>query len=313
MNLEKFFLRHTELYNFLKRLKFDLLYTDFTKTIKVRKLSDKIQDQIFLCNDRYKNKIIKFFDFKMKIQCKNIHDLYFYYLYKNKKIYEPGVTYLINSKLNSSEIFVDVGANNGYYSLLASKIVGKKGIVYSIEPDRQNFKKLIKNIKLNKIKNIKLNKIKNIIPIQTAVGDKIGKALLNRSPIEDGQNSLLDLPESKEYIEVNIDMLDNLITKADMIKIDVEGYEENVLIGSKKLLNKVKRVIFEYNHELIYKGNKNYNGAINILKRKGFHLFQIYDAPPYINTTHEINSVADLETFLQIFLQQKLNQIISSV
>ncbi|MGC8982016.1 MAG: FkbM family methyltransferase [Minisyncoccia bacterium] len=298
MNLEKFFLKHTELYNFLKSLKFDLLYTDFAKIIKARKLSDEIQDQIFLCNDRYKNKIIKFFDFKMKIQCKNIHDLGFYYLYKNKKIYEPGVTYLIKSKLNSSEIFVDVGANNGYYSLLASKIVGKKGIVYSIEPDPQNFKKLIENIRLNKIK--------NIIPIQTAVGDKIGKALLNRSPIEDGQNSLLDLQGSKEHIEININLLDNLINKADMIKIDVEGYEENVLIGSKKLLNKVKRLIFEYNLGFIYKGNKNYNGTINILKRKGFHLFQIYDTPPYININHEINSVADLDNFFTNIFATKI-------
>jgi len=245
--------------------------------------------------------VIQIMGFKMKLKAGDMHDLYFYILHKSKKIYEPGVTEYITKNLHSGDIFVDVGANNGYYSLLASKLVGKDGLVYAVEPDPNNFKKLKDNIKLNKTK--------NIIPLQIAASDRSGWAYLNISEIENGQNSLVDIPLSKVKTKVKVEKLDDLIKKADIIKIDVEGYEKKVLLGARKLLNKsIQRVIFEYNHSLIYYGDRDYNGAIDILKSNGFKLFQIRDTKPYINYNIEIKSNADLDTFFTNILAIKTKE-----
>jgi len=291
MKIEKFFLRHDKLYNFLVDTKLNIPYKYIlgllggnNKNLNAKPLKRDV--------------VIQIMGFKMKLKAGDMHDLYFYELYKSKQIYEPGITDYITKSLHKGNIFIDVGANNGYYSLLASKLVGNDGLVYAVEPDPNNFKKLKDNIKLNKSK--------NIIPLQIAASDYSGWANLNISEIENGLNSFVNIPSSKVKIKVKVEKLDNLIKKADIIKIDVEGYEKKVLLGARKLLNEsIQRVIFEYNHSLIYYGDRDYNGAIDILRSNGFKLFQIHDTKPYINYNMEIKSNADLDTFFTNILAIK--------
>ena len=74
--------------------------------------------------------------------------------------YEPLISIIFMKILNNEDIFIDIGSNIGYYSLLCSKICKK---VHSFEPLTENFDILKKNIKINNIK--------NIIPSKLAISD----------------------------------------------------------------------------------------------------------------------------------------------
>ena len=89
-----------------------------------------------------------------------------------KSVREPLSTKIMRSLLKKGDVVLDAGANIGYYVLLESKEVGEKGLVYAIEPVRENFNFLKKNVKLNKLGNVKLYD-------NLAFSDKIGKLKIN--------------------------------------------------------------------------------------------------------------------------------------
>lgn len=78
--------------------------------------------------------------------------------------YENETLIELKKNLHKGSIFIDGGSNIGYFSIIASKIVGKKGKVISFEPTAQTYQNLIKNIKINSIK--------NIVPEQKAISSK---------------------------------------------------------------------------------------------------------------------------------------------
>jgi FkbM family methyltransferase len=79
-------------------------------------------------------------------------------------IWEPNITRVVQRRLSAGDIFVDVGANVGYYSIMASKLVGESGHVVAIEPSLRIFEMLKTNIALNDCP-------KNITAINMAVSE----------------------------------------------------------------------------------------------------------------------------------------------
>lgn len=134
------------------------------------------------------------------------------------------VKYLKNN-LKEGDIFIDVGANIGFYSLLASGLVGSSGKVIAIEADKYNYEKLIHNIAVNKIK--------NIIAMNIGVADIRSELRLGLNTTGNrGGNSFLS--KSKDWIEVECETLIDIIQKYNLnrincIKIDIEGYEYKVM------------------------------------------------------------------------------------
>ncbi len=88
-------------------------------------------------------------------------------IYNNHEAWE---TEVLKKIVKKGDIIVDIGAHIGYYSLLFAKIVGNKGKVYAFEPDKNNFKLLMKNIKTNGYN--------NIIPVEKALSNKNQKIRL---------------------------------------------------------------------------------------------------------------------------------------
>lgn len=152
-------------------------------------------------------------------------------------IWEPDLTAYIYKNLKPGKTFVDVGANIGYYSLLAAKLVGEKGRVISIEASPKIFSVLQSNTRLNPFSS-------NIEAHNLAITDKPGKNPVYLGP--DGNlgstttSATLQgkFPYRKYNLEAQVDAvtLDSLIELKDisnlqMIKIDVEGTEREVIDG----------------------------------------------------------------------------------
>ncbi|MBI3334498.1 FkbM family methyltransferase [Candidatus Pacearchaeota archaeon] len=130
---------------------------------------------------------------------------------------------------------IDLGANLGYYLLMEAKIAQKgAGKIYAVEPNPLTFNYLKKNVKLNGYKNIKL--------MNLGISDKKGTLPFymakswNCSRFEKGEDDS-DILSIKK---VQVDTLDNLFRgkKIDFIRMDVEGYEFNILKGATQLIKK---------------------------------------------------------------------------
>lgn len=132
-------------------------------------------------------------------------------------------------------VVVDIGANIGFHTILLSKLVESNGKVYSFEPDKENFRFLKNNTKGRA--NISLNNL--------AVGNKNGliNFYLSRDLNVDHQS--YDSGEGRKIVKVKCVSLDkffNNIKSVDLIKIDIEGFDYYAILGSKKLIERQKKI-----------------------------------------------------------------------
>jgi FkbM family methyltransferase len=135
--------------------------------------------------------------------------------------------------------FVDIGANIGYFSLLASKLVGPNGLVLAYEPEVLNYSLLVKSVVINGLSNVR--------PIQEGVFNHGGvEKMFLASTGDPGAHSLTQSHE-RGIIEIRTTTLDQLYASPlnrniDFIKIHV-GAEPQILQGSKKVLELCKPTI----------------------------------------------------------------------
>ena len=157
--------------------------------------------------------------------------------------HEPLNTKLLSKNLKKGMICFDIGANIGYYTLLESKIVGEQGKVVAIEPSPVNFKLLQKNIQDENVTNVEL--------YQIAGGDHDGMIKFFLDPHSNLSRIIKNeekVPENGQIVEVPIKKLDSFletlqIKTLDFIRMDVEGYEFNILEGMKNSIKKFKPMI----------------------------------------------------------------------
>jgi FkbM family methyltransferase len=185
--------------------------------------------------------------------------------------YEPMTTSVIKKVLKPNMNVIDVGANIGYYTLLASKLVGN-GRVIAVEPELNNYNNLIKNITLNGYYNIQT--------INAAASDHTGFGNLFISQNESGEHSLVrgrDLKNSRPVKLVALD--DEVKIPIDLIKTDTEGNDLLVLKGAKDILANNDRLIIvtEYWLPGIRQVTESDTEILNYLFAKGFVYIYIAD------------------------------------
>ncbi len=145
--------------------------------------------------------------------------------------YEPGTLHVMSKCLSQNDVFIDVGASIGQMSFFASNLVGENGKVISFEPHPERYDGLINGIKLNKMK--------NVIAYNTGLGE-VEKEL--KLYTDRASPSLISKEEDSDFENIKILKLDSVLEKENiknvrMVKIDVEGFELEVLKGSSKLLS----------------------------------------------------------------------------
>lgn len=143
----------------------------------------------------------------------------------------------IRENLNINGTFVDVGANIGQLSLEAWQKTGINGSVYAIEGNNKIFNYLSKNVKLNNA-NIKLF---NVI-----IGKESGYAGIENKKADD-MNQILEKGKIKMC---TLDEICCDLKEIDLLKIDVEGYELEVLKGGISTLRKTNKIILEILEDL---------------------------------------------------------------
>jgi FkbM family methyltransferase len=188
-------------------------------------------------------------------------------------IREHLVTNAIKKLLKKGEIVVDIGANIGYYALLGAKLVGEEGKVFAIEPVVENIEILKKNILLNNYSNIEVFKL--------AIGDKNQEGEIYLSEYSN-LASLIDRKkfETGEKIKkekVKIVTLDKFLEDKplpDLVRMDVEGYEYEVIKGMENLLKTKKsfKIFAEIHLDNSPESKERIFEILDILAHYGFKL-----------------------------------------
>lgn len=155
--------------------------------------------------------------------------------------YEEGTLLLIERLLPEGGVFVDVGANIGVMSAFAARHVGDKGLVFAFEPDNVNFTRLTWARKANRLP--------QMLPFPIALGANSGVASLMGAPGGDGGlSSLVKIEGFQEQSTVPVVRMDEYLltfdpARIDLIKIDVEGFEKDVVEGATKILERYKPAV----------------------------------------------------------------------
>ena len=183
---------------------------------------------------------------------------------------------LFEKFLKKGDVFIDIGANLGYMSLNAEKLVGAGGKVISFEPDPS----ILPVLKRNKIINHS-----DILICEKAVGDREGTEVFNiatesgLSRLDNKQHNQFGL-ELVEQITIEMTTLDDFLQEVlperpvKFIKIDVEGHELRILKGAQSSLGNYKPALFlEINHEALKQNEVTYLDIFDFLKRYSYQFY----------------------------------------
>jgi len=181
-------------------------------------------------------------------------------------------TEIFKRELTEGMVIVDLGANIGYYTLLAASMVGAKGKVYAIEPFGDNFSLLQRNIQINRYDSI-------VETFQLAISDAIGKTrmYLGRA---NNLHTLIDIDETdgagKTSVEVQTTTLDRFLEgkrPVDFLRMDIEGGECQVFDGMGRLLKQrtLPKIFFEIHPIGSVDPDPRYTPRLQRLLAAGYH------------------------------------------
>ena len=160
--------------------------------------------------------------------------------------YEPEMAAVLDQLLTPGQTFVDLGANEGYFSVLGARLVGPTGRVIAIEPQPRLTPVLERNIALNRLTNVSL--------VSVAVSDTAGTAALYMAP--DTNTGSTGLTRATRYsvgtTTVPTRTLAEVVAEVglqtiDLLKVDIEGFEYEAILGSADLFRagRVRTVALE--------------------------------------------------------------------
>lgn len=202
--------------------------------------------------------------------------------------------------LGRNDMFMDVGANAGAYTLLACAVAGSSGVAF--EPIPETYRRLQNNIALNCLEN-------RVRCINCGVGKESGKLYFTNDG--DTTNHVVGKPRNNSVLEVEVVSLDEFVTDTIplIMKIDVEGYELPVIEGADRVLkdSRLKAVIMELNGS----GHRYGFDESRIMNRMFKHGFLPYSYDPFTRTLNKLdskNSEAGNTLFIRdsVFIEKRI-------
>ena len=184
-----------------------------------------------------------------------------------KGAYERHFVKLFQKECKKGMTVLDVGAQYGYYSFLAAKLVGPKGKVFSFEPDPKSYSLLLKGIKANNFK--------NIVPVCKAISNINGSmniTLPYMNPTREVSFSVktVSLDDFFKYIDI------------DIIKMDIDGAETFALKGMREILKRDLKIFLELHPDFI----RDFGGSpvvcVNALLQNDFKIYSLDSIPKFV-------------------------------
>ncbi len=193
--------------------------------------------------------------------------------------FEPIFTSLFLDLLAPGQTVFDVGANLGYYSLLAWERLGERGRVFAFEPDENSLARLRTNLSLNNAGAVEL--------IEAAVSDKVGCASFwNSSSDQANQGGASLVGAGDRQVQVPTTSLDAFVTQRgmgqiDLLKMDIEGGEALAIPGMIESLRagRVRFLLLEMHRAAVMRSQQSPAALIEMICKAGYRALRVRGTP----------------------------------
>lgn len=184
--------------------------------------------------------------------------------YRGGKLHEPEISEFLIQEIEKDDVFYDIGAHVGYYSVLAAQKC-PKGKVYSFELDPALVESIKNHICLNNFENVKI--------VNSAVSDETGE-MISFAPENEGELSTNAIKNPGDVLVQTLALKDFMkdFDRPNFIKIDVEGNEKSVLKGvfSRGKLETLNKMLVEIHPAQLTKEDK--KDIEKIIRDRGFQV-----------------------------------------
>lgn len=192
-----------------------------------------------------------------------------------KGVYEPSTLEVIKRLLHPGDTFVDIGANEGYFTVVASRLVGPTGRVLAVEPQ----------IRLGNVlsRNLSENHCENVDVVQAAISDRSGTATLHLAP--DMNNAASGLASAARYrvatqptrLMTLADALARVPGSRPVVKMDIEGFEYEAIHGSEAIFRSgtVRVLIMEPHDHILRMRGLDVEAPPRLLRECGYQQLDI--------------------------------------
>lgn len=222
--------------------------------------------------------IVNVLGVKLELDLRDRWSFFLYETIKKTGMYEQGTTHLIMRFLKEGDVFVDAGANLGYFTILAAKKVGRDGKVYCFEPNPSVTKYLLRNIELNQLENVVVH--------EKGVSDINGHFMFFVSDKDISLGNVVGpIGKDSQAIQIQTVRMDEelpLGLEVDLAKIDVEGEELNVLRGMQSIIERSPeiKILIEYSLTNSERKKSNPQDLLDFLAQ-WFSIYQVLDSSEF--------------------------------
>lgn len=193
--------------------------------------------------------------------------------YAKEKVLEPG------------EVIIEFGAHHGYKTCYFAHLIGKTGKIVSVEPSPFNTDVIKKNLKLNHLTNVKV--------ITKAGGETAGQ----KARFSYSSNSSIQDGKKLGTFETEITTIDSFADlKPTLLKIDVEGYEIEVLKGAQKVLKTRPKIMLEIHTKQLGERGHTVQDVFDLMDLSDYKV-ELMEEPK----VYPLGKVADIKTNVQMY------------
>jgi FkbM family methyltransferase len=188
--------------------------------------------------------------------------------------YERSLVRMLKFFLKPGMVFLDLGANIGYFSAIAAALVGRGGRVFAFEPSPHCFARLQRN----------LCSFEQAVICNSAASDRTGHSWFYLHTKENGWGSSFTDPDLAERIQVKTIRLDDwareaAIQRLDFLKIDIEGGEYAALLGAQTLLERFRPIVIaELNSACLSRDQRTPDDVLRLLYEAGYRCKRTADS-----------------------------------
>lgn len=183
-------------------------------------------------------------------------------------VFDSSIMDTLRVYLRPGGTFVDLGANEGFFTVLGARLVGPVGRVLAIEPQERLLPVLQKNLTLNELANVEVER--------SAVSDREGRATLYLRPTtNNGSSGLFEIGGETQVVELKplsrvVD--ERGIDGIDLMKIDIEGSEYEAVMGSPELFRsgRIKTIALDFHPSVLTARGKSGEDIKTLLREAGY-------------------------------------------
>ncbi len=218
-------------------------------------------------------------------------------------IFEATETQLVKDKVQAGSTVIDIGANIGYYSLLFARNVGAQGRVYAFEPEPNNFALLEANIALNPFTHIQA--------INQGLANYNGTTTLHLCDDNGGMHRAYPSLLCQRQVDIKVSRLDDYFAghfpQVDWIKMDIEGFEYQAILGMEKLIATQDKLylLTEFSPAAMKEAGNDAADYLRLLQAWGFEIYSIED----LNTVLDINALIAQVEIINQYLDEALSYL----